>query len=264
MKYSIFFSCCVALGLLLSCKSTSDSVDDQESSQFSPATFEISYYNGGGMLPMSENVLISSNESHWKYFRYGKEILVNWDTSPEELKELYGFLKKHNYSKIVSKSEGEVFDRGGLRVTIKNGEETIEIDNSGSNFIEEKWSADYKAIKQHLDDFVNTKVYHKKLNISMASSSTILSLQEKYEISVFVDGEKGMDSESREVSASPTFKVFEGVNKVDIRAFYRDSIGTYGNKVSFQQDMIFLEATKATRSLFLDFVDGKFTVKFRD
>jgi len=264
MRKFAFFIFLLIIMAQISCKTSSNSSEEKNTTEFSASTFEINYFEGGGMIPESRNVLISKEVSYWKFFRYGKETVVNWNTSEDELKELYQFLKKHNYSKIACEKKGQVYDRGGMTVNIKNGTSEVEINNSGSFFIEEKWLEDYKAIKKKLTDFMNTKVYHKKLNVRMSSSAQILELQHKYEISVHVDGEMGMDSESRQTGASPTFKVFEGLNKIDIRAFYRDSTGDYGNKVSYQQDMIFLEATKATRTLFLDFVGGKFVVTFQD
>ena len=261
-RLSIIFSFCIIL-ILTSCK-TNASSNQENNDDFDAATFVISSYEGGGMIPVDEKVLISKEESHWIYNRYGKETVVSWNTSEEELKTLYQFFKKHNYSKIESRSEGEVFDRGGLTINIEMSGTETEINNSGSYFISEKWMDDYKAIKKKLNDFVNTKIYENKLRVAMSTTVNVQEAIDLYEISVFVDEEKGLDTESNEINPAPTFQVFEGWNKINIRAFYRDSTGAYSGKVSYQQDQIFLKATKNTQSLVLDYVNGKFVVEFKD
>jgi hypothetical protein len=252
---AIFFS---------ACKTSSTAPAEEKPSSFNYDSFKITTYKDGGMLPESENLIISPETSHWIYRRYSKETKVSWTSSPEELRELYSFLQKHNYSKITSKSEGEVFDRGGLSITIQNGESEVKIDDSGNNFIEAKWSKDYKKIKQRLADFVNHKVYASKLSISIETSSAMREAAELYEINVYSDGELGFDTEDEQTGTSPIFKAFDGWNKIEIRTFYKDSLGPYNRKVSYQQEQIFLEASKTSQTLKLDFVDGKFTAAFKD
>ena len=71
---------------------------------------KITLFDGGGMLPVSYDTYISTDSAYWTYYRYRYETRIKWIPNKKEMDNLYQELRKHNFDKITSDCEGEVYD----------------------------------------------------------------------------------------------------------------------------------------------------------
>jgi hypothetical protein len=243
--------------LLVGCpKVPSD--ENSNSKEKLASDFEINLHKSGGMLPISEKLRISAEECSWTYWRYKNETVVKWKATTEELEGLMRTLNSKDFREITSRSEEEVYDRGGYSISIKNREKVSELDNSGRTFIEEKWIPSYNAIKKGILDYSNTKVFENKIYLHASLSKAVQ--ESDLRIEVDFDGEMAYNSESTQINPFDGFKAFVGMNQVNLVSYYRDSVSRYNGRVIFQQDMEWLEIEKTDKEVLIDLIDDKLVI----
>ncbi len=137
-----------SFSLLSNCKSVdADSTTVDEPKKYSE--LRVYYQYNAGMLPESEHILISSVDTSYRIYKKDfEEKKSEWVATKEELDVLYQKLVEQTYWKITSqRSNGVVFDRGGVILTISVDGKQYEINNAGNSFVEEKWYSHLAAIE---------------------------------------------------------------------------------------------------------------------
>ncbi|MCB9231357.1 MAG: hypothetical protein H6581_06835 [Bacteroidia bacterium] len=162
-KYLIF----LLAGFLLACDSGPRLPETR------PADFRVEYFEGGGMLPESQQVTIRPDSTVDIIFLNGKKTRTVVANSAGELDDFYQKLRELRVLRIRSRDEGEVYDRGGTSVWLSWGEKSQQISDSGNLFVEEKFQADYAAMLKLILDY-NAKVQaglKKKYHLAVRNGS---------------------------------------------------------------------------------------------
>jgi len=216
--------------------------------------FELTYFDGGGMIDMSERIFISDTLCYWQYHRYGRETLVNYQLSKEEMNALTEFLIEHHYDEIESDKKGFVADRGGSVISIKQESGVLELNNNGSFFIGEKWLSDYNAIKDYIYDLNETKVEALKIDVMVKLDESLFSSPNT--ITCDFNGRKVFESIEGDLNHSFQAKAYPGLNELTVFSLMTDSIDVNGkNAVELQQNL-FVECAQ-DQQITVGMVDGK-------
>lgn len=107
-----------------------------------PDDFEASFSFNGGMLPYSESLHIAADESTYRLFKQGLEIVIHFQVSDEELDSLYKTLREDQFDRIQSREE-QVYDRGGYSMSMQANGESYHVSDSGVSFVLDEWSDEF-------------------------------------------------------------------------------------------------------------------------
>lgn len=193
--------------------------------------FELFYSNSGGMSPESEHIYISSDSASWKYGRYKKETLISWIPKSEDLNNLFKVLKENNYLKIESREEQEVYDRGGVRMTIINDGEKTKLDNSGRTFVKEKWSHNFRAIRDYIKTYVKAEVDKQLIRIPFVADASLKMNSEP--VKVWLNDNLFYSNVEDKVETNDTITAYPGLNVFNWSIYFADSVN-YKNDPIYQ------------------------------
>ena len=222
-----------------------------------PDKFVIRLSDGGGMLPISEDIYISKDTAHWTYLRYRNETVISWIPTKEEIDSLYTTFKENKIDQIKSDCEGEVFDRGGTRIDIDINQNDYRLDNSGNCFVMDKWADNYKAVSSAIRKYTTRKVNAQMLEIVISPSDSLLLAN--YNLTLVVNDEHIFTYDGEKPSEK-TIKMYPGANQFYMQFFYKDSVNSYGTPITFKSDQLFIDVTDKTHKVVVDFSAGKFVV----
>ena len=200
-----------------------------------PEKIEITYHDGGGMMDLSSSAYISLDSCTWDYRRNGHEKHLTFSATETEVRDLYQVFYLSEFQLIESKSEGEVYDRGGVGITLQADDVFYDIDNSGSNFIETEWKDNWQDVSNAITEFVRKKQDDYLVECFVKIDESILSLEQPFNVGI--DGAPLYNSDEDLFSDEDKengFKVFElaGATELDLNLYYSDSLDTYGGKMS--------------------------------
>lgn len=118
----------------------------------------IEYYEGGGMLPKSQQIYISLDSAYNEIYDFGNKTRVTWKPNRDDLNALYKTLKANNFNRIKSDTyPGEVSDRGGPIIEIHIDGKHYELNNNGNSFIRQQWREEFYAIEKAILDYAKTE-----------------------------------------------------------------------------------------------------------
>ncbi len=138
-----------------------------------PKKITVSWNKSGGMLPSYSNVYISTDSCIWKSYNEINLTKNTFNISETELLDLYSVFYNNNFTKIES-SKQDVSNRAGSDIYINIDGEKYELLNSGTNFIQEQFTNNFKNIEQAIlqtYEEVNNK-QNKDIIIDMDTSLT--------------------------------------------------------------------------------------------
>ena len=118
----------------------------------------IEYYLGGGMRPQSETIYISNDSAFVRNMDMGEETIQNWIPEKKEMDDLYQNLIDNSFTQIESMRESNVYDRGGVVLTITVDGVRTEINDNGNSFIVAKWRDNFSSILQKIMEYKALKV----------------------------------------------------------------------------------------------------------
>jgi len=245
------------IGICYSCSNGGNITDGQETSSDlpeTPAKFVINWSEGGGMLNRSEHIYISYDSAAWVFDRYNQETVINWNPDKKVINDLYGILKANKVDKIKSVSEGQVYDRGGITMDINIDDKSYRLDNSGSNFIMDKWKSNYATINNAVIDYAMKEVENKKIAIDISLLDGLF--KSGYYINMDLNEQRVIDYEKDSTSSTVSVKAFPGINQFNLQLMYKDSTNHYGSNVRFKSDLIFEEIYEAGSVIQFDMIDN--------
>ncbi len=239
---------------------TSDGNENDSSSlPKSPKEIEIGWSDGGGMMDLSTSIFISLDSSSWDYRRNGNEKHILFETSDEELKELYQVIRDNQFDRIKIRSEGEVYDRGGVSIRLNIDGKYYDVYNSGSYFIEDDWVDNWRAVSDAITAFSATKTEELKFDCFIKMDESIIT--KNYPMKLSVDGPMIFNSDDGNLTEDQiqngfTLRMLEGPTQIDLYLFYPDSTNSYGGMVIYTSEMFSFdfssEQSKATLYLEAD------------
>jgi hypothetical protein len=169
------FSYLLTIFSFLGCKSGETTTQSKLPTE-RPADLKIEMYEGGGMLPESENLFISADSCYYKYSFSQAQNKVNFTLTTQEFDKLYAQLLDNQIDRIKTENHGKVYDRGGERITFTfNGHKNqFSINNSGSDFIAKNWLPNYKKCLQILENLRQQKLNALKTPFKIEFDKSIL------------------------------------------------------------------------------------------
>jgi hypothetical protein len=230
------------IGYCSSCSnggSITGGTDNDSSLPKNPSKLTVNWSEGGGMLNRSEHIYISFDSAAWVFDRYNNETVISWKPEKKVIDDLYEVFRSNKIDKIKSTSEGQVFDRGGISINIEIDEKSYEIDNSGSNFIMDKWRSNYVAVNKAITDYAMKEVENQKISIEISLLDGIY--KSGYYINLDINEERVINYETDTTSSTVSVKAYPGINQFNFQLLYKDSTNYYGSSVMFKSDMLFEE-----------------------
>lgn len=132
------------LGLLVGC-------NDDVWPETRPGDFTVHYEADGGELPVFQVIELSETTNFYTYAYAGINVEVSFDTRTEILDALFELFRSNQFDTIMTFEDGR-FERGGDVLQVSWGEEMLEVNNSGPNFVGaeaiEKWSNSSTGVRQ--------------------------------------------------------------------------------------------------------------------
>jgi len=119
-----------------------------------PDDFSIYYSVSGGMMPYGANVSVSGDSAHSSFFAYGVTFDAAFQLSIIELDALYKVISDNQFDRIQTYEE-EVYDRGGISITVTANGETYNKADGGMSFIKNGWQAEYSNVVEAINDLTN-------------------------------------------------------------------------------------------------------------
>src|SRR5690606_22772512 len=167
----------------------------------------------------------------WEMWRGGDQTVLSWKPTEDEINELYTILKDNKFDKIKSRSEGEVYDRGGLSVDIDLDGKSYELSNSGSHFIESKWSDNFSAITSAIWQHSNKHVESQKIPIKIVPDDFFKSGEFTFEFRV---NDVSVYSHTGALPKDTVISFYPGYNELYMQLFYTDSVTSYGSPETYK------------------------------
>lgn len=247
----------ILFGLFTSCSnggSIVDSAENESNLPENPSKFTIDWSEGGGMLNRSQHIYISYDSAVWVFDRYNNETVISWKPEKKVIDDLYEILRTNKIDKIQSTSEGEVYDRGGISMNINIDGKSYQIDNSGSNFIMDKWKTNYTTVNNSIVDYTMKEVENRKIQIEVTLLDGLF--KSGYYVNVDLNEERIFDYKEDSTSSTVSVKAYPGLNQFNFQLLYKDSTDYYGNAVRFKSDNLFEKIIESGRIVKFDMIDN--------
>jgi len=111
-----------------------------------PKIIEITWDKSAGMLPLYSKAYISNDSCVWENYNGINLKRTVFRLSEKEINDLYSVFYTNQFTEITS-SKQEVVDRGGSNIYIRIDKKKYQLLNSGTNFIQNQFINNYKAIE---------------------------------------------------------------------------------------------------------------------
>jgi hypothetical protein len=127
-----------------------------------PADFTLSYHYDGGMSYHFEDITITRDSCIYKLNEKGKIRVKRFKLTDAGLNSLYAMLVQNQFTQIEYRSGGQVYDRGGEKITIgwNNNRQRYTVNDSQSSFVQKAWFSKWNTIV----DYVKRLAPNNKIN----------------------------------------------------------------------------------------------------
>ncbi|UKN02530.1 hypothetical protein K6119_03220 [Paracrocinitomix mangrovi] len=200
----------------------------------------------GGMNPLSYGIYICKDSAYWQMWRSGNQTKLNWTPTENEIADLYQVLKENNVNKIKSKSEGEVYDRGGTSIDVDINSQSYDLNNSGNAFIDEKWRSNFNSISSAIWSYASQKVDEQKIEVPIHFGDSLKSGIYPFDFSV---NDIRLFFNNKTAPVDTTFNFYPGFNEIYSQTFYPDSASSYGGLVTYEWNNESLEITPEVKAI---------------
>lgn len=224
---------------LFSCSTSEDQFGKEKNETGLPEKgneLRINWIDGGGMLDLRTEIFISNDSCSWSYRKNGREKHIPFQLSEKELNQLYGLFVKNKFHLIKSRSEGEIYDRGGVEISLNVDGTSYRQNNSGSYFIEDEWKQNWENVSTAITSLTNRKLDEKKFPCHVLIDPSISDGSYPFQLGLD-DGAilKKAEVELTEKQKEDGFmvKMLEGPTEVQLHLYYPDSLNQYGGKVTY-------------------------------
>jgi hypothetical protein len=113
-----------------------------------PADFTLSFHFDGGMRYHFEDITITKDSCIYKLNEQGKILVNRFKLSEAGLDSLYTMLQQNQFTQIEYSSGGQVYDRGGEKITIgwNNNQQRYTVNDSQNTFVGNAWKTKWNTI----------------------------------------------------------------------------------------------------------------------
>lgn len=124
-----------------------------------PKDLKLSYHLDGGMVYHSEDLTITADSCVSDINNEGKKTHTVFMLSSAELDGLYSVLQKNKFDKIGYRTEGEVYDRGGITMSLSwdKDQRKYQVNDSQMSFVLKDWEKEWRAICDYVEALAKGK-----------------------------------------------------------------------------------------------------------
>lgn len=191
-----------------------------------PEKIVIEWYEGGGMNPESESIYLSEDSSYWSHWRIPGEQKVYFNTSAEELKNLYQTFNEFDFANIRLIEEQEVYDRGGTSIRLQADGKFYDKNNSGMTFIHQSDVDNYFEIETAIYDFAKNKTALLKMPFELVIAENIL--KSKYKLNLMINGQSILYVKDSIYPGLIDTMLYPGLNEFTFGIYDADTLDYYG------------------------------------
>jgi hypothetical protein len=211
-----------------------------------PEKITIEWSDGGGMLPEGQNIYISEDSSYWSMWRLDYEQKIYFNTSSEEIDQLYQVFLDTDFDKINLIEEQEVYDRGGTSIRLIADGKYFDKNNSGMTFIEENSWDEYDAVNNAICAYAKKKTESSKIPVTIRVSNSLLN--SNYLIYINVNDRTIFNSDRDAALNEKDTLLYAAPNGFDVMLYRKDSLDSYGN-ATFLKSFQFIKTFSAEDNL---------------
>lgn len=136
--------------VIMACKTSSAELPAKR-----PVDLNVNYHLDGGMNDYSVDIKIDADSCRYRQRKDGKVIEKSIKLTVAELDSVYLIFRKNEFDKIRYITEkGEVYDRGGISITVGFENKNITVSDAQSSFVKEEWFVQWKTICEELDAMI--------------------------------------------------------------------------------------------------------------
>ena len=122
-----------------------------------PKDFRITLFDGGGMTRQGERIFLSADSSYYEWYDEGADNKLYLSISEKKLEALYEIIRSRNFEDIETYRE-EVYDRGGVSISVTADGETISKEDGGQTFIQKAWQDNFNTVESEIRDLVDAEL----------------------------------------------------------------------------------------------------------
>ena len=109
-----------------------------------PDDFRAGYDYDGGSLPYGEALSYSADGGRFRLFDHGVTVEILFQPDESQLDEIYAALRENSVDRIQSDAEEEVYDRGGVSLSVEAAGQEYDISDAQRSFVRERWSEEFR------------------------------------------------------------------------------------------------------------------------
>ncbi|MBI3135108.1 MAG: hypothetical protein HYZ14_10590 [Bacteroidetes bacterium] len=206
-----------------------------------PEKIVIEWNEGGGMLPEGETIYLSTDSSYYYMWKDQTRQKLYFNTSEQELNEIYQVCRDNNFDKIRLIEEQEVYDRGGTSIRLIADGKYIDKNNSGMTFLHESDVDEYYAVETKIYSFAMHKIESMKTKTTLKIGRELLD--KNYLIYISINGYNIYNSDSGDsLLTHLDTMLYTAPNEFALNLYAKDSLDSYGSPA-------FLKATSRVKEI---------------
>ncbi|MBI4407380.1 MAG: hypothetical protein HY565_02665 [Candidatus Kerfeldbacteria bacterium] len=160
-----------------------------------PAKFSFEINEGGGMNDESMSYSIQNGHVTYEDEYESSELTAEFDFTDAELDYLWQLLRVERFDRIREHDGGDVYDRGGTSQHLSFGDESIDLSDSGSSFIDGDSAKRFYAIEDAVIALAKPYIDEQKQAITVRISDELLSKVDYVQLNDQIIYETGEDEE---------------------------------------------------------------------
>lgn len=225
---SIFFSSLLTSLLIIGCSGESgQSIFGASSLPDDPEKIVIEWSEGGGMLPEGQDIYISLDSSYYEMWHDQIDQKLYFNTTEEELDEIYQVFIENDFNGIRQIEEQEVYDRGGTSIRLVADGKYYDKNNSGMTFLHKNDVEEYYAIENKIYSFAKNKIEDQKVKTTVTISQDLLA--KNYLLYINVNGAVVYNSDTDSLLTQKDTMLYKTMNGFELSIYDRDSLNYYGS-----------------------------------
>lgn len=198
-----------------------------------PEKIIIEWSEGGGMLPEGENIYLSTDSSYYYMWKDQTQQKLYFNTSEQELKEIYQVCLDNDFDKIRLIKEQEVYDRGGTSIRLILDGKYFDKNNSGMTFLHDGDVDNYYAVENKIYSFAISKIENQKTKTTLKIGQKLLA--ENYLVYININGSNVYASDTDDsLKKVVDTMLYTAPNEFVMNLFDRDSLNSYGSPAFFK------------------------------
>lgn len=221
-----------------------------------PPDFSITLNQSQGMLADYSTIFISAEECYFKENDHQVERYTTFKLSPEQLNRIWQTLQDNDFEHIESE-EKEIYDRGGISISVRHNGKNTRLDDSGMSVLKDKWRKSFYEIVSVIEEITHAALQKKKVHVQINIHPSIIS---GYDLEVFVHGGGMYDSEEEGKKNSLAMDLLPGDYMMSV--VLHENAGPGSSKNTLLRTTIPLSVGEEKEQTFtLKYVDGSLVLE---